>query len=67
MKTVIGNWETDFVTTINVQSDTAGMYITQRQLNNALSRMNATSTAKLRFVPVDGALLDTTDFEVRNA
>jgi len=67
MKTIIGNWETDYITTINVQLDSRGAYLTHQQLINALHRMDAPETAKLRFVPVPGARLDTSDFEIRDA
>jgi len=67
MKTVIGNWETDIVTTIDIHKDKMGFFITPRQLVNALVRMNAGRSVKLRFVPVAGAKLATHEFDVREA
>jgi len=62
IKTVIGNTESDYVTTINILRDESGyLYLTQKRLENALNRMKA----RLRYVGVSGARIEASHIEIR--
>jgi len=66
IKTVIGNTESDYVTTINILRDESGyLYLTQKRLENALNRMKASPTARLRYVEVSGARIEAHHIEIR--
>ena len=66
IKTVIGNTESDYVTTINILRDESGyLYLTQKRLENALNRMKASPTARLRYVGVSGARIEASHIEIR--
>jgi len=65
MRTRIGNWENDLVTRIYPRYDRAhGYCISRRQARNALARMDASPSARLRVVPVAGVWLAENDLTI---
>lgn len=66
MRRYFANSKNDYITRVDVREDRHGHYITQRQLDNALGRMDAVG-GKLRFAPVEGGGFEPCELEIRDA